>query len=134
MKVKRPAPCHPERMHYGREMCAACYGRAYAPGYRERAAELARASYPRRKAVLRDRARKYRYGITPEDYRRDLIGQAGRCLVCLQVPDRDLVPDHDHATGKVRGLLCQPCNKAIGFLSDNPERARSVARYLEASA
>lgn len=134
MKTLRPAPCHPDRMHYGREMCKPCYTRNYAPGYRARAAELARASYPRRKEVLRARARKYRYGITAEDYRRDLIGQAGRCLVCLRVPDHDLVPDHDHSTGKVRGLLCQPCNKAIGFLADDPARARSVARYLEVAA
>ena len=39
--------------------------------------------------------------------------------------------DHDHATGKFRGLLCSPCNTSLGFLKENPERIRGLATYIE---
>ena len=39
--------------------------------------------------------------------------------------------DHCHTTGKIRGILCQRCNKAIGLLKDSPNLARALADYLE---
>mgnify|MGYP000933626974 CR=1 FL=1 len=39
--------------------------------------------------------------------------------------------DHDHETGKVRGLLCSPCNTSLGLLGDDPARIRRAAEYLE---
>lgn len=53
-----------------------------------------------------------------------------RCAVC-GVED-DLVGDHDHQTGLARGILCRPCNLAIGNMKDDPRRLRSAADYLEA--
>ena len=41
-----------------------------------------------------------------------------------------LVIDHDHETGELRGLLCSPCNNAIGLLGDDPERIRAAANYV----
>ena len=70
------------------------------------------------------------YGITLETYRADVIGQAGRCLVCGHVPDHNLVVDHDHRTGTYRGLLCQPCNRLLGDAHDDPRVLESAARYV----
>jgi hypothetical protein len=42
-----------------------------------------------------------------------------------------LTIDHDHKTGAFRGLLCEACNRAIGFMSDDPARLRAAADYLE---
>lgn len=39
--------------------------------------------------------------------------------------------DHDHATGKVRGVLCRECNLSLGNLDDSPQRLRLLAEYLE---
>lgn len=54
--------------------------------------------------------------------------QEGRCASCGH--KRKLVVDHDHATGVVRGLICTPCNMAIGGLGDTPEGVRKALEYL----
>lgn len=73
-----------------------------------------------------------KYGIYIEDYKRMYENQAGLCAICdLSTPGRLLVVDHNHHTQEVRALLCQPCNKAIGFARENPETLREMARYVE---
>lgn len=42
-----------------------------------------------------------------------------------------LVVDHDHTTGKVRGLLCHNCNRALGLLQDNKSYLQSAINYLK---
>lgn len=54
-----------------------------------------------------------KYGWTEEDYRKVLEAQGGRCAICRQV--RTLFIDHDHGSGKVRGLLCNECNGILGI-------------------
>lgn len=55
--------------------------------------------------------------------------QSFRCKICKEL--KDLVVDHDHKTGKVRGLLCGNCNKAVGYIRDNPEWPDKAIAYLE---
>ena len=78
------------------------------------------------------RHQRERYGISADDMRLMRGAQADRCAVCSA--DGELVVDHHHATGAVRGLLCRPCNAGIGMLGDNPTRLRNAAAYLEAHA
>lgn len=77
-----------------------------------------------------------KYGITKEQYFLLYEEACGACQVCGTVPTgkgpyRSLNVDHDHATGKVRGLLCAACNKALGYARDNPQILRKLANYLE---
>jgi hypothetical protein len=78
-----------------------------------------------------------KYGVTIRDYRRLFVAQGGRCGSCggEQSPEKlILCLDHCHATGKVRGLLCSNCNRAIGLMKDDPRILRAAADYLEAAS
>jgi hypothetical protein len=56
----------------------------------------------------------------------------GICPTCLRdVGEQGLVVDHDHVTGKVRGLLCHDCNLSLGKMQDNADAIRRLADYLE---
>jgi len=72
---------------------------------------------------LRKRAKIY--GITPEEYVGYLAEPCGICGA-----DSEHL-DHDHDTGKVRGGLCARCNKAIGFMEDDPGLLQKAVEYLE---
>lgn len=72
------------------------------------------------------------YGITPEEWDEMLANQNGACAICMTPQTtRKLHTDHDHRTGKIRGLLCTNCNHAIGALMDDPDLLRSAIQYLE---
>jgi hypothetical protein len=71
-----------------------------------------------------------RYGITEEDYDEMSSSQNGKCAICEKDPKR-LVVDHCHSTGRVRGLLCDPCNAILGKWEDDSRIARRAAAYLE---
>jgi hypothetical protein len=71
------------------------------------------------------------YGITVEDYDEMLESQGGGCYICGIGPvGRALDIDHDHRTGKVRGLLCSNHNRALGLLGDDPDLLLAAHTYL----
>jgi hypothetical protein len=74
------------------------------------------------------------YGIKIDQYELMFSQQKGLCYICGKPEcssNRQLAVDHDHATGKVRGLLCGKCNKAIGLLNDDISILKSAIEYLE---
>lgn len=80
---------------------------------------------------------KSRYGITWTEYQRLLEKQAGGCAICGVIKLEDnkaLAIDHDHQTGKVRGLLCRKCNIGLGQLQDSKELLTRAIAYLQAAA
>jgi|SRR6266576_983073 len=85
----------------------------------------------RRKATPEERRTWYlkaEYGITPEQYQVLYEVQRGRCRICKC--RKELVVDHDHKTGRVRGLLCNGCNVGIGRLGDTAFVAYRAYLYL----
>lgn len=74
------------------------------------------------------------YGLTPVEYSQLLAGQEERCAICgtrdWKGPGRKPHVDHDHSTGKVRGLLCVDCNALLGRAHDNPEVLAKAIAYL----
>lgn len=76
------------------------------------------------------RANLRKYGITPEDYDQMFEVQQGLCAICAEASDLRLHIDHDHETGKVRGLLCARCNPALGAFRDSPVLLQAAIDYL----
>lgn len=72
------------------------------------------------------------YGMTPDDYRRLMRAQDGRCFICRKAFTMNRVPqrDHNHATGEMRGLLCARCNTQIGYMHEDVEWLRNALHYL----
>jgi len=79
----------------------------------------------------------YRHGITVAQYELMLKSQNGVCAICGQSETavsyekiQSLSIDHNHKTLKTRGLLCDRCNKGLGYFRDNPEFLEKAAQYL----
>ena len=75
---------------------------------------------------------KSKYGITLEDYNQMYDLQSGVCKICGQAETngKRIAIDHNHITGKVRGLLCNHCNIGLGKFFDNPQLLQSAINYL----
>ena len=71
-----------------------------------------------------------KYGITSIEYDQLRVIQNGACALCFRT-DRKLGVDHNHQTGKVRGLLCNSCNTALGAMNDDPDRLQNAIQYLK---
>lgn len=74
---------------------------------------------------------KFRHDISDEKLRQ-LKADVKECVICGD--EGTLVVDHDHTTGKVRGLLCNHCNRGLGHFRDSPMLLEFAAQYLYASA
>lgn len=70
----------------------------------------------------------WKYGVTPEQIK-ELLESQTQCAIC-ESKER-LVIDHDHKTNKIRGILCDGCNKGLGCFKDSPYDLYSAAQYLE---
>ena len=85
----------------------------------------------RLRAAKRERHLQKNYGMTSAQYDAAVLVQNGLCAICQTAPTKKkLVVDHCHATGKVRGLLCDACNTGIGYLGDSSTRVEGALWYL----
>ncbi len=72
-----------------------------------------------------------KYGITKEQFNDMIDNQNNQCAICNKELSSEIHIDHDHATGKVRGILCGKCNKGLGQFDDNVEFLRNAINYLD---
>ncbi len=112
--------------------CKTCK-RAYQNKWRQEHPEYGKDQWARMKArkSWRKSYLKMKYGLTGKKYEQMFNAQGGVCAICSGSEDRLLCVDHDHKTGKVRGLLCTQCNLMLGNSDDSPERLRLAIEYLE---
>lgn len=118
------------------------------PEERERRAQLNRDWYksnPRSPEESKRQHLRHRYGITLEAWEQAISDQDGKCYLCDRPLDfdqpRTIHVDHDHSccAGKkscgkcIRGIACDPCNRGVGYFSDDPDLMRRVADNLEAA-
>lgn len=90
----------------------------------------------RYKGKMRDTYLKRNYGITLIEYNLLLKKQDYKCAICGSKDPKgfskeNLSVDHNHKTGKVRGLLCQPCNMFLGLIKDDKNILSKTIKYLE---
>lgn len=109
-RAKR-AICHPDRLHVAGGLCRKCYN-----------------DLPERKARSVKARRLKKYGLTDQQYEMILQTQGWVCAICGDTP---IAVDHDHQTGKVRGVLCRCCNTGLGHFKDKAELLVTAASYLE---
>jgi hypothetical protein len=100
--------------------------------------------YSENRARHRSHQLRYKFGITIEDYNRILDSQGGTCAICDRknstrkkgTHNKQAIPmalsvDHDHKTGKIRGLLCNGCNTCLGRFRDDPALFEKAIEYLK---
>ena len=112
-------------------------GRTYRCKVCVRVAQKRLSQSPSSIAAQAAKMRKRNYGITSEQYQAFLVDQGGVCAICQRPEDakhkgsaRSLSVDHDHGTGRIRGLLCRSCNAGIGFLNDDANLLARAIKYL----
>lgn len=71
-----------------------------------------------------------RYGMPLGKYDELVASQRGCCVICGKKPEGALQVDHDHTTGVYRELLCEKCNRMLGFALDDPAILRAAIVYL----
>lgn len=87
---------------------------------------------------LRNKDLKNKYNITLNDYDKLLREQSSKCAICNKKEIRKanngkikrLAIDHNHKTGKVRRLLCQKCNSALGYVNEDIDILQTMIKYL----
>lgn len=144
-EVKLPADFHknskkPDGINSMCKVCMALKGKDYRTknptlirekNRRYRASDPAKvAAYARRKNLERE------YGITPDVFTAILESQGGVCAICGEVTSVDSKGrgwhvDHNHKTGKTRGILCRLCNLGIGSFREDAKYLAAAIAYLE---
>lgn len=82
--------------------------------------------------IRREKYLQKKYGLSLEQYNQMLEGQGGVCAICHKpATTKHLCVDHNHKTGKIRGLLCLACNYKIGMMHDDFVFMRNAVIYLE---
>lgn len=132
MEVKTCTKCHRTKnvVHFGvrkaspdglMAKCKTCVSKANAE-YKKKKPEAQRTSHL-----------KIKYNLTPEEYLQLDTLQEGKCLICGRHKSDfgiELAVDHNHVTGKTRGLLCINCNNGLGKFHDDPNLLDKASEYL----
>lgn len=120
----RKTECHPAEPHFARGFCLSCYKK----DWNER--------HPRKRAASIRRYGLKRYGLTEGTYRSLLKSQNHVCPICLRSvrglnrKKLSISVDHDHKTGRVRGILHDKCNNLLGFVHDDIQTLYRAIEYL----
>ncbi len=120
---------HPDKIKEGKKKWYAKNGLQYCTEKRQ--------AYKNDPTKANAQSRKSKYGITEEEFQKLLTLQGGVCACCGR-PEisiqynklRSLSVDHDHRTGRVRGLLCSKCNTALGLLDENIDKCYMLINYI----
>jgi len=118
--------------------CRKCLSKqscAWAKANKERANAIGRKTRAKHPKTRQNAKFKARYGISLDQFNEMSRQQEHKCSICAKHGSENkngkLFVDHCHKTGKIRGLLCDRCNKSLGLMEDNVDLLRSSIGYLE---
>ena len=84
---------------------------------------------PKKRAVIHQK--KYKYGLSEEAYLGLFIKQDNKCAICKkELEGIKACVDHNHNNNEVRGILCDKCNRGLGFFEDNIISLKCAIKYL----
>ena len=76
--------------------------------------------------------KKFKYNLNEEEYKFLFTKQNNKCAICtVDLSSVKACVDHNHKTKKVRGILCDSCNRALGFLKDDLQNLKRAVEYLK---
>ena len=111
------------------------YDKQYYKTHREGTIEHQKQYNKTHREEIKQYGLKKRYNISIEEFNQMLVNQNHKCKICgvdeLNAGKKGLSVDHDHKSGKVRGLLCSNCNTAVGLLKENINILKSAIKYLD---
>jgi hypothetical protein len=109
------------------------YMKTYRAAHRERDAAYYKTYHAAHKDDRKSKQWLREYGLSRAAFDAMIENQHGTCAICRKPGWGGKEPrvDHDHTTGKVRGILCNHCNLALGHIRDDPKIASSMAHYLD---
>lgn len=87
-----------------------------------------------KKIINREKLLKTNYNMSLKQYNEIFVKQNGCCAICKKHQSElsiTLAVDHNHETGKIRGLLCQNCNRALGHFQDNINTMQNAILYIK---
>lgn len=118
--------CNHSNTPYANGLCRRCYHSKWMNDWYERTRSLRKSDH------WRSRNLKVKFNLTVQEYDLMLNNQSGVCKICGRPPkSKRLAVDHDHETGEIRGLLCGPCNTALGHVELTSNFSRKALIYLE---
>lgn len=113
------------------------YNKQYNQSHKEEKNQYRKSHKEERKQANKQYNLKKTYNLSIDQYNQMLAEQNYKCKICgvdeVNAGKNGLVVDHNHKTGKIRGLLCDGCNKGIGFLKEDPALFDSAKDYLLAN-
>ncbi len=127
-----------EKPTLAKGLCSTCYARKSYQSNKEHKRNVKRnwALNNKEKVTQLKRSNLLKqYGLTLDQYNQMLKSQDFGCAICKRKDSGrprmiNLVVDHNHTTGKVRGLLCSPCNVAIGMVKESIDILNRIKEYL----
>jgi len=119
-------------------ICSTKYAKDWHDKHRESSRKSARKYYQSNSEKIKAYNLMRRYGLTLEDREILLEKQGGGCAICgvkkaIQTSGKfgEFSVDHNHTTGKIRGLLCPGCNVGLGYFKENPDSLLKAVEYLK---
>lgn len=141
-KIQDKSRAYSKAYYYANKEKAHAKHKVYREKHRERLLKMDRENYHKKRETVRAQQLMKKYGLTYEQHQEMFRAQGGACSICGTLFDVAFVGhakgksnkahvDHDHVSGKVRGLLCTQCNTALGLFKDNSANLAKAIVYLE---